>query len=271
MAILYKTCVVIIILCLPMVAARAEDGDDTLRYYLSMSPLVVSGEIVQGPACASTELGVCEYDFSVKVAKTLKGGARDEINVCLSRPQDVESETLAFMKKHSRVILFLKEARDFKTTRGWKQADPWFSAQPASELLERSLARLAHFPASEKVGENGDDTLRYYKSRASLVVSGEVREISPATYADDSTCTRSMRVKVGRIMRGGVQGDEITASVTRLEDKAQAPAFLAKGKRVILFLRERNTDPQYETVDPWFGIQQGNSNMEASLDELYAE
>jgi len=40
---------------------------------------------------------------------------------------------------------------------------------------------------------------------------------------------------------------------------------------VILFLRERKGDPRYETVDPWFGVQQFNSVMEAALDEAYAE
>jgi len=266
-------------LVLPATLPGAE-RDDALRYYLSKSPLVVSGEIVAADIGLSKRGGSqAPYGISLKINRVLKGKVRDkEIGFVFQHFERDSTERLEFLKKNGRVIVFLRRAIKARGEgSGWLGVDPWFAVQPASELLERSLARLVAASESEpepkpvEVCESGDDTLRYYKSRASLVVSGEVRENSPPAYGDDSTCTRSVRVKVGRIMRGGVQGDEITASVTRFEDKASDPAFLKAGKRVILFLRERKGDPRYETVDPWFGVQQFNSAMEFAIDEVHAE
>ncbi|HUY91211.1 MAG TPA: hypothetical protein VMV10_20905 [Pirellulales bacterium] len=187
------------------------------------------------------------------------------------------TERPEYLKAKAHVILFLRRAIEERGEgRGWLGVDPWFAVQPATKPLERALARLADAPPlkrdeREDHEEIGEDSLLFYKSRASLVVSGDITEISKPLYADDSTCTRALRIKVGRIMRGGVQGDEIAASVVRLEDESSEPPFLKKGGRVILFLRERKGDPRYETVDPWFGIQQGNSDMEELLDEVFGE
>lgn len=269
----------------------AADGDDTLRYYLSKSPHIVSGEII-GAFGVCTETCTYHYSTRLKVAKTLKGAvAGDEVSkieellrvdaqekrigVGITRFEPDPTDRSDTLKKNARVILFLRRGVEKNGEgRGWMGVDPWFAVQPASEAMEKALLRLApdFEPAPEPadVAESGKETLRYYKSKASLVVSGEIAKISPTTYSEDSTCTRSLRVKVTKIMRGGVQGDEITARVVRFEkDETEAPAFLKEGKRVILFLRERGDG--YETVDPWFGVQQYNSVMEEEIDSTYAK
>ena len=273
-------------------AVRADEGDDTLRYYLSNSPQVVSGEII-GAFGLSTEAGVYDYATRLKVTKTLKGAvAGDEkskieellrvdaqekqIRVGIMRfEQQHPTDRSDMLTKNARVILFLRRGVErIGEGHGWMAVDLWFAVQPAGEAMEKALLRLApdSEPAPEPVdvAENGKETLRYYKSKAPLVVSGEIAKISPATYSEDSTCTRSLRVKVTKIMRGGVQGDEITARIVRFEkDETEAPAFLKTGKRVILFLHEQGDG--YQTVDPWFGVQQYNSVMEEEIDSAYAE
>lgn len=269
----------------------AGDGDDTLRYYLSKAPLVVSGEII-GAFGVCTETCTYHYSTRLKVTKTLKGAiAGDEkskiekllrvdaqekqIRVGIMRfEQQHPTDRSDMLTKNARVILFLRRGVERNGEgRGWKAVDPWFAVQPASEAMEKALLRLAPdsepVPEPVDVAESGKETLRYYKSKASLVVSGEITKISSPTYAD-SRARRKLRVEVTRIMRGGLQGDEIEVSVVRFEkDETEALAFLKEGKRVILFLRERGDG--YETVDPWFGVQQYNPVMEEEIDLAYAD
>ena len=257
---------------------HAEDGDDTLRYYRSRSRLVVSGEI-GGLHGGVMQGSLAHYGCTLKVTRVLRGSVGEkEIRFGFQRfvhplKQSMD-EYPEHLKDGGRVIVFLRRAVEAHGEgHGWMGVDPWFAVQPASEAMEKALSRLMADPEPEPkvldVGESAERTLRYYKSRASLVVSGEVKETSLPEYGDKSTSTRTMRIKVGRIMRGSLQGDEIRASVVRFEDKSSAPAFLKSGKQVILFLHERAGQPRYETVDPWFGLQQFNSVMEIAIDKVH--
>ncbi|HUY91209.1 MAG TPA: hypothetical protein VMV10_20895 [Pirellulales bacterium] len=141
MAIFYRFCVPIVVLCLPMAAARADDGDDTLRYYLSKSSLVVSGKIVEGPR-ARILSGVIYVSLKLKVTKVIKGEADGDILVGLTRYRSKDEPLPEVMKKPGSVILFLNKGKLNPEIGGWVGADPWFAIQPYNSVLERSLARV---------------------------------------------------------------------------------------------------------------------------------
>ena len=135
-----RALLIVAVLCAPAVA----EDDDTLRFYLSKSSLVVSGEIVDGPTAHVSELGVVNYGLTLKVAKVLKGKADDgELRVRLSLfGLGRADEMPAHLKKGAKVILFLKREWNRPEHRSWQQADGWFAAQQFNSVLEQSLVRV---------------------------------------------------------------------------------------------------------------------------------
>lgn len=132
-------------LIVPSAALFADDGDDTLRYYLSKSSLVVSGEITEGPRMTFMDASVIRYSFRLKITKIMKGSVKenelkDGLGVSAIHPEIDKRERLAFVKKGERVILFLRERED--KFGGWEGVDPWFGVQQHNELMEDALERL---------------------------------------------------------------------------------------------------------------------------------
>ncbi|HUY88686.1 MAG TPA: hypothetical protein VMV10_08125 [Pirellulales bacterium] len=283
MAILYRFCVPIVVLCLPMAAARAEDGDDTLKYYLSRSSLVVSGELTSHPVAMGFEIGESQYSFKVKVAKVLKGNAPADLSARLARielrrdapaglsfglahPELRRDDRLAWLKKGTHVIVFLRERDDvLGALRG---ADPWFAVQPASDTMERSLARLSDRTLVE-ADESGDDTLRHYISKSSLIISGTVSG-DPLPRIKGKLTYQHVRLKTKKVLVGDQQGEEVEVDILQPDPK-KPMVLLTNKSRVILFLTE--ADDFVETsgwvgADPWFGAQQYNSLMERAIERL---
>jgi len=140
-----NTCAFVIAALVLPAALPAAEGDDTLRYYLSKSSLVVSGDIIDGPRIVSTETSVNRYSFRLKVTKIIKGGIhenalKDGLPVGTIHPETNKAESLAFVKKGERVIVFLRERQD--KLGGWEGADPWFGVQQYNEIMEDALERL---------------------------------------------------------------------------------------------------------------------------------
>lgn len=161
---------------------RADEGDDVLAFYLSKAPLVVAGEIVTADVGLSKGVSRKSYGISLKVTRVLKGKLEEkEIGALCDRFVRKPNESPEFLRANTRVILFLRRAIEERGEgRGWRGVDPWFAVQPATEHLERALARLADAPPLKQRDEHedheqiGEDTLRFYKSRSSLVVSGTI-------------------------------------------------------------------------------------------------
>ena len=124
--------------------AFAGNDDDTLRFYLSKSSLVVSGTIVDNPTAVGSEVGVVRYGFKFKVAKVLKGKTPDEeIHVYLTHYHMGNVEEPPYLKKDGKAILFLRRAIDRKDFKSWASADGWFGIQPFNSAMEAELKAVA--------------------------------------------------------------------------------------------------------------------------------
>lgn len=121
----------------------ADEGDDTLRFLLSKSELVVAGEITNNTLTVSDELVVASRSHKIKVSSLLKGEtAGDELKTHLIRFEARRGDELPCLKKGGKVILFLRKARQGEP-QVWITADMWFGVQPYNSVMEQSLKRLA--------------------------------------------------------------------------------------------------------------------------------
>jgi hypothetical protein len=130
--------------------ALADDSDDTLRFFLSKSDLVVLGEITSEPVGIVGEDGVVNYICDFRIAKVLKGKKpnKDTININIVRFEGANEDRLSELKKGGKCIIFLKNAgRGEKPV--WRTADFWFGFQRPSPWMARSLKRLAEQEEAE--------------------------------------------------------------------------------------------------------------------------
>ena len=140
---------VVILVAWSAATARADAGDDTLKYYLSRADLVVLGEVTKHPVGILSAGSVTEV-FEFKIAQVLKGrGPTKGTTIQASAfhfdfdPEDTPRE----LRKGGTCILFLKSARP-KDAPAWTTVDPWFGVQPASSFKARNLARLTEDEAT---------------------------------------------------------------------------------------------------------------------------
>jgi hypothetical protein len=123
----------------------ADAGDDTLRFYLSKSKLVVLGAIATEPVGYSSERGVLNYVCEFKVSEVCKGDDAwqgKSIRITIMRFEMAKEDRDPLVKKGAECILFLNQqpAGDLPP---WVTADVWFGIQHPSPLLSKSLTRLA--------------------------------------------------------------------------------------------------------------------------------
>lgn len=135
-----KLLVVVAFLMCCLSSARANEDDDTLRFFLSKSPLVISGEITS-PVRQIQIKGMTYYSFDFKVREVVKGklAAAKLVHVRINRTEYYTAEESTFLKEGSSCILFLKplEIKGLEKS-SWQSADLWFGAQPYNyEMLER--------------------------------------------------------------------------------------------------------------------------------------
>lgn len=119
------------------------EGDDTLRYYLSKSSLVVVGDIIEGPRGRMTAPGVIYFGLKLKVTKVIKGEAEGDILVGLTRYQSTRTKLPEVLTTAGSVILFLNKSKANPKVDSWVGADPWFSIQQYDPVMERLLVRVA--------------------------------------------------------------------------------------------------------------------------------
>ena len=129
----------------------AEEGDDTLRYFLSKSDIVVIGKVATDPEVDVSEDGVAKCRFGVSVTESLKGdNADDYINVTVAHSASNADDKLPWLNKKSKVLLFLRNAGDQERP-NWTGADVWFSVQPHSGRMASSLKRLVAETQTERL------------------------------------------------------------------------------------------------------------------------
>lgn len=123
---------------------RAESGDDTLRYYLSKSQLVVIGTIENEPTAQFGEDSVPIYRFNFKVSEVLKGewDKSKVLSPAVARFEQNEKDSVpCLLRKGGTCVLFLRSAPP-NSLPAWESVDPWFGIQHAGPMMARSLKRL---------------------------------------------------------------------------------------------------------------------------------
>lgn len=120
-----------------------NDGNNTLRYLLSKSSLIVSGELLTDRKGWHTSYLTWYGTMDVKILDVLAGapGLRpinDRITVDFAQPSyTIEAEPQ--FPKGSKCLLFLKQQPDGK---GWSEADRWIGIQPYSGSMATCLRRM---------------------------------------------------------------------------------------------------------------------------------
>jgi hypothetical protein len=124
------------------------DLEETLRFYLSKSDVVVLGEFTSEPIVKISAEGVAHSQADFKIAQLLKWDAPTEtrvgetIKVHIVRFEFEPADRLLELKKGGKCILFL-ECHDLQPTPSYITADTWFGVQRPSPGMAKSLSRLA--------------------------------------------------------------------------------------------------------------------------------
>ena len=130
--------------CAASVACGDQTGDDTLKFYLSKSDIVVLGKIVSEPLAVYSEPGVPYYQCEFLVNDVCKGGVAlkgTTIKVSIQRLEADKKDRHPLLKKDRECILFLKNISP--SVPSLVTADIWFGVQQPSPFMARSLKRLA--------------------------------------------------------------------------------------------------------------------------------
>jgi hypothetical protein len=129
-----------------ILAASAGEGDETLRFFLAKSDLVVSGTINSNSVVVTTDPGIPNYLFEFQVDDVLKGevGLKGKlIRVSIRRFEGGRNwKGHPLLKDGAQCILFLRGVKP-PSLPAWREADPRFSVQPANPSMTESLRRLA--------------------------------------------------------------------------------------------------------------------------------
>lgn len=132
--------------------AHADDGDDTLAFYLSKADLVVVGTINElGNEHAAGDDHVFYLGASIQVEEVLAGEYSDEElhSVAIVQHEMVEEDRHSDLREGGKWIFFLR--KDGTGLRHWSYvtADIWFGLTRYSPAMARSLKRLADQQAEE--------------------------------------------------------------------------------------------------------------------------
>ena len=124
--------------------AVAGDIEETLRFYLAKSDVVVVGEFASEPAevMANVELRHSQADF--KITEIVKWDAPDKTKVGDTIKVHIlldAEERLPELKKGGKCMLLLK-CQDLKPTPSYLTADIWFGVQRPNARLAKALAAV---------------------------------------------------------------------------------------------------------------------------------
>ena len=135
---------ILALVILPILTCRADDSDNTLKFYLSKSDVVVVGKIVSEIGGVITEEGVPNYICDFAIQDVIKGDEtlKDKtIKVNITRFELDKEDKHPLLKKDSKCILFLKKANEGSTPE-WETADFWFGIQHPFPTMIKSLKRV---------------------------------------------------------------------------------------------------------------------------------
>jgi hypothetical protein len=155
---------------LPAFICFADTSDDTLKFYLSKSDLVVVGRIVSEVGAVIWEFGVPNYICDFEIQDVIKGDENlkdKKIKVNIMRFEMAEEDKHPLIKKDSKCILFLKKANKGNTPE-WVTADVWFGIQHPFPWMIKSLKRLAKEGSTRQLRTEAENYekfgLRFWKA-----------------------------------------------------------------------------------------------------------
>lgn len=218
--------------------AFADEGDDTLRMYLSKSDVVVLGEFASEPLGETDELGVVHYHAEFKIEQLIKGepkGDRREggtMRVNIVRFEMEPADRLPELKEGGRCILFLKANEDQETPT-YTSADFWFAVQRPNSMMVRSLARLVEEVAASP------DSGRLDVSRNAGADGGSIRSMQD--FGDGQRIAHGLQVIVGP---NNVLQEYLVYNRGKLEQRTQ---FYPTGK-VFRAQRREHDGSGYEVI-----------------------
>lgn len=144
-------------------------------------------------------------------------------------------------------------------------------------------------------GQRGDDALRYFASKSTLIVVGQILEGPGGGTSEAGVANYSMGVHVTAVLKGQLpkpsprqselpgldaikpkqrREDLLCVGIERYElSPTDRLPYFRNGAAVILFLREeeRLGVKTWREADPWFAVQPYNQVMERSLERLAQE
>ena len=155
-------------------AVCAYGSEETLRYFLAKSDLVVLGEIASEPTRTSEEVGVVYYlcDFQIADVLSARKPTEESIRVKITRFEADEADRMPELKKGCRCILLLKNVGGNEQPK-WETADVWFGFQRPSPSLATTLKRLASPEKAERVNETLIPVVVRGKAETAVVKQGE--------------------------------------------------------------------------------------------------
>lgn len=129
---------------------RADSSDDTLKFYLGKSDVVVLGKIKSMPFGVMGEAGVVNYSCDFEVLDVLKNAATQPdqtsagktIRISIVRFESDQTDRHPLITQGAKCIAFLKREPGANVPR-WSTADFWFGIQQPIPTMAKSLERVA--------------------------------------------------------------------------------------------------------------------------------
>lgn len=246
----------VLIVALWVPAGFADTDDDTLRFYLSKSELVVTGEITTEPSCYTREAGVPEYSCEFKIAEVLKGDDilnGETIRVTIRRFESGPKDRHPLVEQGAECILFLDD-----TERGhpaYVTADFWFGVQRPSASLVRSLKRLTEEQATRTPAETDDDKLQTYWQ--TLVHFDPFRGDAQEPHLDHVVPDNPQMLPVSDFRRY-TMFQKYTFYAAGMNNYIVIAVFDSNDTLLTYFMRRRATDATFELV-------RGNERNQATI------
>lgn len=157
----------------------ADDLQETLRYYLAKSDVVVLGEFASEPIRKFAGKHGTDYQADFKIAQLVKWDAPGDtktgatitvhiVRATLHEEDFAPEDQLPDLKKGGKCILFLT-CHDEKPTPSYITADIWFGVQRPSSWMAKSLTRInteqtkspLRVPAEKEIEQVSADRVRY--------------------------------------------------------------------------------------------------------------
>lgn len=116
------------------------------------------------------------------------------------------------------------------------------------------------------------ETIEYYVARSRVAISGTISTVKQHDKTDRGLARYTCELtQVETLAGSGIRDRTLTIEISRREMSPEdQPLFLKGGYKVILFLQEAQPSSavRWRTADPWFGVQQFNSEMAAVIRNL---